>query len=383
MIFKFKTMIGKADEIEADVDNMEYGTYSYDINVDNVMEAETVEIPQARKITLAQRAKTKAKFACEWLALNWREIISIVTVFLVLLTIYCVNVAFYIKGMVKPEEFTFMNTGLKEGFYTIWMVFFAFIFGNFCVSFLKNIVYANDHIPKPLKVGLCLWFVLLIALPFPLVLHFKHLEYYRICDDYIYDITVDGRTVTFENSPLYTIKSSISNNDNSITITTGPLPGKHDEMATKFGGIDGLVIPYHYKKLDLFNSSMVSDGGNWNDSRARISGMVFMRHPSNDNELKICANDFEENILQITTIVPVLQDRYNTCHSCMNRCMNTCKRWDTRIVPYTYTTCSGTGSERKCTTHTGFRTERYCAEYYSYQECKWTCTSPACIGIKL
>ena len=33
----------------------------------------------------------------------------------------------------------------------------------------------------------------------------------------------------------------------------------------------------------------------------------------------------------------------------MNTCMNDCKRWDTRIVPYTYTTCSGSGNNRHWT----------------------------------
>ena len=354
----------------------------YDPDADTVIEAEAYEPPPAEKLNCVDHFVMRCHRIERWLAENFRDLIAILLFVVVTLGIYCINAAFYILGKVHPEDWTFIDTGVAEGFYTTWMVLVALGIG---ITYVLPIfeVFPSYHQHRWFAwVLMALSISLFVGLPFGLVTHYKHVEYNKLCRDNIYEIEIKDRAVYYEGAHLYDIKSSIGSGGKTLTVHTGPIFDDHRELEVTFC-CGNNIVPYN-GKLDLFNSAVKSRSDKWYNDRADFGdGIKFMNHPSEDETLKICMNKFGNETLQITTVIPVLQKRMKVCRSCMEDCMSECKRWDTRLVPYTYQTCSGSGKYRSCTTHTGIRTETYCAEYRSYGECKGRCDAPACAGITL
>lgn len=343
---------------------------------DAVLEAETVVVPEAKRLNCIDKAMFRCKQLKIWIKTNYMELLSIFLTVVVVVGVYTINVAFYIVAMVDPEKWSFLNTGVKEGFYTTWMVLWT-LFG--CFLFVQpaferyNSRHKKRWVPWTITIVVGSFFV---SMPFWLVHHYKHVAYHELCDDSIYELEIIGKGVYFENNHLYDIKSSIEGN--SLTITTGPIPPNGETLTTVFDTINN-VVSYN-ERLDLYNSTIRSKTNMWFKNRAEFDGIKYMSHPSDGELSKICMDTFGMDTLKITTIIPVLQNRAQTCHDCMEGCLAECKRWDTRMVPYTYSTCNSKGA---CTTHTGVRVETYCAEYMAYSECKGRCTNPACVGINL
>jgi hypothetical protein len=371
-----------------------------------ILECESVHIPDAHfatheTVTLPHEARLEAEPVTrppEAKYLNCLERLKVIKineqkaktyfVTVALAVIYGVLVSYYVKATVEPEKYYLLDTKSNLITYSIIMVLFGIIsmfnLGFKIVEGTGMVNYQSvNHIDECYMVIMVALVVTMIFLPFLLSNHYKNKTYDTLCDDYNYEIEIKGSDVFYDYDKLYTIKTTTST-DNGITVTTGP-NDKNEMFPVKFGGISGLEIPYNYNELSLFDSQITSktSTGNWYGDRAKISDMLFMKHPGAKDIYKICANNFGQNILQVTTIIPVLKNRYNTCKKCMERCMADCKKWDTRRVPYSYQTCNGAGDSKNCSTNTGWKTESYCAEYYNYTECSYECKSPACTGITL
>ena len=366
--FKPKNDISYADEYREEDD-------------DGVMEAEVYSPPAAKKLNCIDKFVMKCHSAERWITENYRELIFVLFISVVCLGVYTINVAFYILGKVRPEDWTFIDTGVAEGFYTTWVVLVAiFVPVIFLLPVFEQ--FPSYHRKRWIPwVSLLLGIGFFVGLPFGLVTHYRHVEYNKLCNGMIYEIEIKDRSVYYEGNHLFDIKTSVGNGGKTLTVKTGPVPPNNQELETTFCCGNNLV--FYNQKLDLFDSAITSRSDKWYNERADFNGIRFMEHPSEDKTVKLCMNEFGNKTLQITTVVPVLQERMKTCRSCMEGCASECKRWDTRLVPYTYQTCSGTGTSRSCTTHTGIRTETYCAEYMSYWECKQRCDVPACTGITL
>lgn len=302
-----------------------------------------------------------------------------------LAVIYGVLVSYYVKATVEPEKYHLLDTKSNLITYSIIMVLFGIIsMFNLGFKIVEGTGMVNyqrvNHIDECYMVIMVALVVTMIFLPFFLSHHYIFSAYDNLCNDYEYEIEIEGLDVFYEREKLFTIHVS-SEQDSSMTITTGPL--KNNLLSTKFGGVGGVVIPYEYKNLSLFNSQLTGDE-NWHSESATLSDMVFMKYPSSDkNNVKICANYFEQNILQITTIIPVISNKYNNCRTCMQNKMKMCKRWESRLIPDTYQKCNGAGIYKKCTTETKYESEMYCSERFNYDESTKLCKNPACTGITL
>lgn len=354
-----------------------------ELYVEQVQVVQAESVPEAKKITFIDNCKMHVMYYKDWCLINIDTIIFFSSVFMFFTGIYCVNTLYYIKGQVWPEEYTFLSSSGKEISFTIWIVIWAIFTGYAQCLPLADSFYMYHE----LKISciMFIWTLFLVTLPFALVHHYKHVEYHSLCDGYVYTIEIHDKVVKFEGNDIFKIKTTRGVTDNSITIETGPLPIKgYSFMSTKFGGHDGVMIPYNSDTIDLFNSTLMSNKNNkWNGEKAIINEMIFMKYPSDKTIFKICANEFADNILKLTTVVPVLRTRYNTCRSCMKSCMTRCKRWDNKYVMYTYKSCTGSGSQKQCSQRIGWRNETYCAEYYTYNDCIGPCFAPACTGITL
>mgnify|MGYP006919625844 CR=1 FL=1 len=340
--------------------SLEYGT---DINT--VIEA--IDVPEARKISCNDTIKKSAVYYFQCVKLN----IFVIGLGIIIIGVYAINSAFYILGMTDPETWTFLDTGVKEGFYT-----------TYCIVWVLGMIFSissSDNSANYYKLtSICFIIFFLIALPFGLVHHYKHAIYNNLCNDYIYELRVYGNDIYFERNKIYTVSSAFVNNGNSLLISAGPLPSTLESLTSTFGTND-IIVPYN-GRLELFGSSILSRTKQWYGPRADFNGIEFMEHPTSDDESKICMNEYGNKTLQITTIIPVLQRRMKTCTRCMEGCMEECKHWSTRTVPTTTVSCDSKGH---CTTHHGYRTEMYCSERIPYSECKVRCDTPACIGIQV
>lgn len=346
------------------------------------VEAEIYEPEPAKKLNFIDKFVLKCHDFERWVTENYRDLLFLLLIVTVSLGVYSINVAFYILGKVRPEDWTFIDTGVAEGFYTTWMVLVSMAIPIvFCVPIF-------ERYPSYTKTWWIPWFILacslalFIGLPFGLVTHYRHVEYNQLCQNNLYELEVINRGVYFEGNHIYDIKTSSGNDGKTITVKTGPIPPNQSMMETTFCCGNNQIM--YGQKLDLFDSSIRSRSEKWYEKRADFDGNIkYMQHPSEDNTVKICTDKLGNKTLEITTIIPVMQERMRTCRGCMENCMDECVRWETRYVPYSYTTCSGSGASRSCSTHSGIRAESYCAQYRSYSECKARCDAPACMGITL
>lgn len=277
------------------------------------------------------------------------------TIDIIISIIYIINTVYFIKGMGWQEDYSFLNTGTKQIFFMVW--YFILVVITACCH-CTSICYGLSK--KNLNDITTIWFLILFGLPTIIFRFYRPLEYDFLCKNFIYEIEIHDMVVKFKGDDIFTIKTINNFTDNSITVQTGPMPvTEYITLSTKFGGDDGLRIPFDYESIDLYNSSLVSVGiDKWYSDKAHISGMTFMKLPNRKRDIyKICSNEFYENILRITTIIPVLHTRYKTCSSCMKSCMTRCKKWDflTRekkcIVYYSYNDCKGPPCSSNHTCH--------------------------------
>lgn len=339
-------------------------------NEEVVIETVDVVVPQvAKRVSCIDEVMMSISNVFDWLATNCCDILIIIMGVACVIGVYTITSAFYILACVSPEDWTFLDTGVKDGFYCAWMVICAVATSVVIVQ----PVYARfgDSVCSHTTTVIIL--ALFVGLPFGLARHYNHLAYYRLCSNSLFKIEIHNNEVTYEGEYLYTISSSTSLT--SLTISVGPLPD-NTERTTVFSD-DTNIVPYT-GRLNLFGddngTAIISRSDKWYESRADFGDILFMEHPSQDNTAKVCLEMFDD-ILKITTVIPVLQRRMRVCKGCMEPCQTECIRshWETRSTT--------TYSNGKSTTT--YRTVKVCDEYRSYDECKNRCNYPACSGITL
>lgn len=342
----------------------------------DTIEAVPVVPPEARKLNFLDNVKIWFNNKYDWLSKNYEDLLIGLAIVFLIVGVYSINTAFYVLAVVDPSKWTFINTSVAEAFYIFWMVIWTtlgvFLFVQPLFGQFES---GHKHRWIPFTVSFVIY-AIFVSMPFWLSHHYLHVAYNNLCNEYIYELEIVGNKVMYEGNNIYNIKTSLSGS--IFTVTTGPDPWSGDTLITTFDGIENIIN--YDQRLDLYNSSILSTNKYWYKSSARFESARSMNHPSDKIRSKVCTNKFGEFVLQITTIVPVMQQRMATCVSCMTNCLNECKRWETYYVPYSYQTCD---KNNRCTTHSGIRQETSCVQYYSYSECNYRCAAPACIAINL
>lgn len=364
---------------------IEYSNYNnYEsTNNNDVIECEIIQTVQASEVEYNKiDCKDKIYDSYRWILRNKKDICIIISIIIFIIGINTINFIFYILGSVYGDDWPFLMNPISSGFYIFYMIL-CIISTTGLLSYIIHNQYKN-HI-----ITWIIFFIstgILISIPFAIASHLIYIDYRDACDNYIYEYTIHDNSMYIEGNKIYDISSS-NIGTTKIKITAGPLPDSSYRMEQIYeNGLsnDGKVIIYYDKKIEV--DKYKSTSASWYRNPMKLlnkDGNIYTRtlkSPFNPDEYKICMNNYGNETLQVSIIVPILQHRMKKCTQCMESCMSECVRWDTRIITYDTTTCDSKG---KCIIVTHYSTETYCAQYRSYGECSNRCRYPSCIGIGL